>query len=178
MNVPAIPTTYAGVNFRSRLEAKWAAMFDLLGWRWEYEPEDLHMYIPDFVLYFDRPLLVEVKPVSSVEDFAEMAPERAKIQQSGWDGEAIIVGSRIWDRPCGDGFYQLGWIWSPRDGWDDAFPFRCIDCGSYSFASASYSWQCRVKGCYEGNGHIDRLTDDFQSLFRQAGNMVQWRPAA
>ncbi|MEA2669684.1 MAG: hypothetical protein QOJ33_2618, partial [Chloroflexota bacterium] len=30
----AIPTTYDGVNFRSRLEAKWAAFFDLLGWRW------------------------------------------------------------------------------------------------------------------------------------------------
>jgi len=28
--IPAIPTRYNGVNFRSRLEAKWAAFFDLL----------------------------------------------------------------------------------------------------------------------------------------------------
>lgn len=36
----AIPTRYSGVQFRSRLEAKWAAMFDLFGWSWEYEPFD------------------------------------------------------------------------------------------------------------------------------------------
>jgi hypothetical protein len=29
-----IPTKYRSVNFRSRLEAKYAALFDLLGWRW------------------------------------------------------------------------------------------------------------------------------------------------
>lgn len=46
----AIPTAYGGVNFRSRLEARWAAMFDLLGWRWEYEPLDLDGYIPDFLV--------------------------------------------------------------------------------------------------------------------------------
>jgi hypothetical protein len=31
-------TRYNGVNFRSRLEAKWAAFFDLAGWSWEYQP--------------------------------------------------------------------------------------------------------------------------------------------
>ena len=30
--IKAIPTTYAGVRFRSRLEARWAAFFDLCGW--------------------------------------------------------------------------------------------------------------------------------------------------
>lgn len=59
----AIPTTYAGVRFRSRLEARWAAFFDLVGWEWEYEPLDLNGYIPDFVLAFAKPLLVEVKPL-------------------------------------------------------------------------------------------------------------------
>lgn len=47
---PAIPTMYAGIQFRSRLEATWAAMFDNLGIRWEYEPVDLDGYIPDFVI--------------------------------------------------------------------------------------------------------------------------------
>lgn len=61
----AIPTMYAGVQFRSRLEAKWAAFFDLIGWKWEYEPFDLPGYIPDFLI---RDLdgmgatLAEVKP--------------------------------------------------------------------------------------------------------------------
>lgn len=64
----AIPTMYAGVQFRSRLEARWAAFFDLAGWRWEYEPFDLEGYIPDFrvqvlsgLLRIDDWVLAEVK---------------------------------------------------------------------------------------------------------------------
>lgn len=33
------PTWYAGIEFRSRLEARWAVFFDTLGINWEYEPE-------------------------------------------------------------------------------------------------------------------------------------------
>ena len=47
----AIPTTYKGIRFRSRLEARWAAMFDICGWRWEYEPLDLPGWIPDFLIH-------------------------------------------------------------------------------------------------------------------------------
>ena len=41
----AIPTRYGGTMFRSRLEARWACMFDQLGWRSLYEPEDWLRYI-------------------------------------------------------------------------------------------------------------------------------------
>lgn len=34
----AIPTKYRGLQMRSRIEARWAAMFDRVGWPWEYEP--------------------------------------------------------------------------------------------------------------------------------------------
>jgi hypothetical protein len=50
VRIANIPTTYNGVQFRSRLEAKWAAFFDLLGWRWHYEPLDLDGWIPDFLI--------------------------------------------------------------------------------------------------------------------------------
>lgn len=51
----AIPTTYAGSNFRSRLEAGWALTLDSYGIRWEYEPETVRLesgkgYLPDFRL--------------------------------------------------------------------------------------------------------------------------------
>ncbi|RUM99013.1 hypothetical protein EET67_05070 [Pseudaminobacter arsenicus] len=62
-NIKAIPTTYAGVNFRSRLEARWAAFFDLCGWKWDYEPFDLEGWAPDFRLRTKvGPVLCEVKP--------------------------------------------------------------------------------------------------------------------
>lgn len=34
-----IPTMYKGIQFRSRLEARWAVFFDTLGIKWEYEPQ-------------------------------------------------------------------------------------------------------------------------------------------
>ena len=49
--IPAIKTKYKNIKFRSRLEARWAAFFDLLKWDWEYEPIDCSGWIPDFVLY-------------------------------------------------------------------------------------------------------------------------------
>ena len=57
--MPAIPTWFGGVLYRSRLEARWAAMFCALGWPFEYEPIDLEGYIPDFILRFQKPILVE-----------------------------------------------------------------------------------------------------------------------
>lgn len=65
-NIAAKPTLYKGINFRSRLEARWAAMFNVLGWTWEYEPECDGTYIPDFVLHGlnERRIFVEVKPLA------------------------------------------------------------------------------------------------------------------
>lgn len=65
MKIASIPTRYSGQNFRSRLEARWAAFFDLMRWSWEYEPFDMQGWIPDFVLGGDleKGLLVEVKPI-------------------------------------------------------------------------------------------------------------------
>ena len=47
----ALETVYAGVRFRSRLEARWAVYFDRMKIRWDYEPEGLQisnrLYAPD-----------------------------------------------------------------------------------------------------------------------------------
>lgn len=53
--VRAVPQTYAGVRFRSTLEADWAATLDHVGLTWSYEPEAVQLpsgllYRPDFWL--------------------------------------------------------------------------------------------------------------------------------
>lgn len=53
MSIKAIETVYKGYRFRSRLEARYAVMFDALGLEWEYEPEGFDLgggvyYLPDF----------------------------------------------------------------------------------------------------------------------------------
>lgn len=78
-NISAIPTKYNGVQFRSRLEAKWAAFFDLCGWQREYEPFDFAGYIPDFLLKFAQPTLVDVKPITEEN---EIVYRQAQVVQS------------------------------------------------------------------------------------------------
>ena len=63
----AIETRYAGRYFRSRLEARWAIVFDSLRISWEHEPEGFELdsgrYLPDFRLQLPRgPVWFEVKP--------------------------------------------------------------------------------------------------------------------
>lgn len=55
VSIAAIPRRYAGVNFRSTLEADWASTLDDIGILWEYEPKTVTLpsgatYIPDFFL--------------------------------------------------------------------------------------------------------------------------------
>jgi len=114
----AIRTKYNNVWFRSRLEARWAAVFDLVGWKWNYEPFDLNGWIPDFQLdipitkgtmkgsedYYGSPdvlvpnPLVEVRPVDKEEYSGTPARafETPRIEKAtNGQGEVFLLGSYI-----------------------------------------------------------------------------------
>lgn len=67
-DVAALETTYEGVTFRSRTEARWAVFFRALNLDYRYEPERITLssgesYLPDFFLP-DLQAYFEVKPRS------------------------------------------------------------------------------------------------------------------
>lgn len=176
MRPRGIPTRYNGIQFRSRLEAKWAAFFDLCGWRWEYEPLDMDGYIPDFVLLFSQPLLVEVKPAFTLE---EMRTHTGKIELSGWDKEALIVGNAPIRNICD---YSLGLLWERdayADPWSDALFFDCPKCRQLSLYHMAGSWWCRAQGCYRALcmtcEKLGRHSIDPTAFWREAGNETQWK---
>lgn len=112
----SIPTTGRdGVRFRSRLEARWAAFFHLLGWPWQYEPDlGLEGWIPDFMITRGAGLLIEVKPVRSLDGFADHYPriEAAKVVAPVWlVGAALFYSADREDPPIG----MFGW----NGGWSD-----------------------------------------------------------
>ena len=174
-----IATTYKGVRFRSRIEARWARFFDRINWTWDYEPFDLDGYIPDFILTLHEPVLVEVK---SALTLAELKPYASKIQASGWDHESIIVGASVPLRDA-DGVYAdipIGWHYDHWGMWGVGGISWCVDGDHLALLNGVHSCRCRVCGAADGDHHIGGL-DEIQHtlidvLWTECGNDVQWRP--
>lgn len=182
----AIPTVYKGIQFRSRLEAQWAAFFDLLEWAWEYEPFDLNGYIPDFALKhrLTEPLLVEVKPVLRSTDFDQFLP---KIRASGWEHECLVVGATYFmgnfTNPSPKGAFELSQpclglltrcqpseLNTYQDGW--GVLYFCNHCKSYSLCSTSGLYCHREDHGLSGEG----ITfSEVSQMWSQAKNTVQWK---
>jgi hypothetical protein len=152
----AIPTIYSGVRFRSRLEAKWAAFFDRIGWPWEYEPFDLEGWAPDFLLRFPEPVLrgggrallvgasLDDREIHHRTLFVGVGLGRGVCGEEGEEnpeGELIALGACN----CGVGL--------------------CPSLGAYS------CWRC---GYYDGNA-LNGMCDTIERAWADASNATQWR---
>ena len=70
---------YKGLQFRTRLEARWAAFFDLAGWVWHVNPLPVGDWAPDFMVTFacehakcaaSHTLLIAVLPYEDISAFS------------------------------------------------------------------------------------------------------------
>jgi len=101
-------TRYDGVLFRSRLEARWARHFDVVGLRWSYEPLEYrcgpYTYLPDFWMR-GPDCYVEIKPDEPVTGEYWMAMNLALFSNSnlfflvGKPGEGYCLESVWYDFP-------------------------------------------------------------------------------
>lgn len=111
----ALQTRYAGCHFRSRLEARWAKFFDLMGIAWDYEPEVFDgptRYLPDFWLP-ELNLWVEVKgSLDGLQDSAEQLvaalPTLPGLADSDGTDRGLLVLGPI---PRPDGAHPTHWIY-------------------------------------------------------------------
>jgi hypothetical protein len=78
--ISAIETRYKGYRFRSRLEARWAMFYDLVGMPWTYETEPVSVhgeaYLPDFRLHFGAARLLVTHEVKSLHEWERIQPLR------------------------------------------------------------------------------------------------------
>lgn len=180
--IKAIPTTYGGVRFRSRLEAQWAAFFDLAGWGWKYEPFDLDGWAPDFLISGKTQTLVEVKPILMLpyderETFrlaqrhAEKAFRHAPEITFGSAHEVVVAG--LGPFACGHG---IAWGVIAGEGEDFAVCYQSWGNAALDYAAAYGSYAYRIGGQYDGDHHLIECGDLPEMLWREAGNAVQWKP--
>jgi hypothetical protein len=174
MRIAAIETMYNGILFRSRLEATWAAFFDLCGWEWIYEPFDLCGWVPDFEIMVkgNTRLLCEVKPenlqtcrlggidqspykkaMNHIQDFdllfLGISPFEA--EDVGVIGllyqRRFILEGEIYTRTAGGGDYV------PKE-WIEGTYFYCdyaafkIDNGKYGFSPVIGIWDDWIANTY------------------------------
>lgn len=190
-----IPTTYNNIQFRSRLEARWAVFFDRCGWKWSYEPVDLNGYIPDFILHFPaQDLLVEVKPNAPSDDLESHID---KIHRSGWRSAAVIVCA-TWDQESAFSI-RIGSAASFIEefgenneklvygDWGDALLVDCASCRGPAIVQ-SLDWpRCLRCGFSEVDSEDDIPPHSYVKLrtlnynlrnrwWAEAGNEVQWKP--
>lgn len=189
-----IPTIYRDTRFRSRLEARWAALFDLLGWPWVYEPIDAEGYIPDFLIQGERPFFIEVGPCITRADYLDKST-KPDLAIADLRQDVLVVGAsplpkftRGWHLTPEAGLLGEFWEHETHDpdwcltdckgrtafAWGNAIWTSCIECKQVGVAHESHSFVVRPCRHYPG-GHIDNLTVNMTTLWDRAGNIVQWR---
>jgi len=172
-----IPTMYGGREYRSRLEARWAAMFGILGWDVEYEPFDCDGWIPDFVIEGAQRMLVEIKPASSAAEFTDAA---AKALRADPKLDVLFLGYRI---PDYEGWGCLGWLMEHEvygySGVDENAMalISTNDDGSMDVCHTYQSFRRRISGVYDSHQHpIEAAL--LRTMWAEAGNMVKWFPGS
>lgn len=166
-NVKAVQTKYNNRIFRSRLEATWAALFDLLDWDWEYEPFDLDGWFPDFIVSNKKhgkgELLIEVKPYILGEDLKDPDHKETKEKiKKCTDKECLLVGISPFDHDldcCLGHFVNSEWngddycILSYLTKMEENTTYKPIK-NQYDVFSHYGSYQFRLSGEYDGDHHL------------------------
>jgi hypothetical protein len=181
-NIKAIETKYDGVLFRSRLEARWAAFFNLCNIPWEYEPYDFDGWIPDFVIKgVERDIFCEVKPTDKylpeVADKMMQAMYRAYPYEEYAKGkkksyvnqdpmecwkciiaeDLLLLGNGPFLDPEISDYPQLGW--HPEQFWftADFSPVNFLDGNKPAvLGSVEGAWYCLING-YSGKDFLKAL---------------------
>ena len=150
-NNKGIPTIgVRGIQFRSRIEAQWAYIFEKLGWNWEYEPIDLEGYIPDFIIKFgDEDILIEIKGDTNIWKEEVYKHHKEKIIKSGWKGKFGILGS----------VYKISDDWRILLNYDLEKQFKARKCTINEFR-----WSYNKEFKYEEKYNTDKWDDNSRLL--------------
>lgn len=164
----AIPTRYNNTEFRSRLEARWAAYFDLRGFNWVYEPIDLEGWAPDFLIHTPfAPIYAEVKPAPM--HFYVTPNTKARIVEFPLGPEIDALYSKARER------------W--RDYWVLLLGLEPDEWGHGYLLDPPPEMDRLWRSAHEYLGQNTNSKwlgyDEVRRLWREAGNRVQWKaPAA
>ena len=161
----SLPTTYNGIQFRSRLEARWAIFFDAMSTPWEYEPENFKTtygpYLPDFYLPELKSFFI-VKGEELPDD-----EERKCYEVDSITGKRVImaIGGIPQVFSDDDRYFQLYW-----SGGDWPYFFcRCTACGALTFQwNGLADRHCEIGSVGDNSGIPRHDTEEIQIAIKLA----------
>lgn len=202
-SIDAIPTTYAGTTFRSRLEARWATLLNSHGITWQYEPETITLpsgtvYIPDFWLP-ELGTWIEVKGdgVPRIEKAIEFGQARAchcdGTCTCAWPGgELVLIGHppRPYDSlrdPKSQGVHYIAAAniarrhgghpnWTTACG-RTAWLGICQSCHRTGWLLSHHPVQCRACRQRPTTGRLYAVIDTVLTFPKDVGSLVPPLPA-
>jgi len=176
ISLKAIETRFRGYRMRSRLEARWATVFEYLGLDWQYEMEGFtnsqgQHWLPDFRLNLvgGEVLWVEIKPpggnTPELED--KLYNFSRDWAEEGSDQNFWLIASEVPDPTEVEAdrvsyFYDNGWWGS---GGDHPHYFCVCDmCGAVGvqFDGRSARIKCGCRSCEIVAGAVDINTGDYE----------------
>lgn len=171
--ISSVPMTYAGVRFRSTLEADWAATLDALGIVWQYEPEAVRLpsgelYLPDFYLP-EIATWLEVKGphnerLDKTRELAEAVfypPGCDGPEEAGWEYQLVVIGrAPVHGKVTWELVGQIG------EDEDDSELTKCSNCGAWWWLSRLGSFGCRKHRRHRGGD--DDLGGGSEPMFVRA----------
>lgn len=182
MKIKPIPCVVSGVEYRSKLEGQWAAFFETLGVRFEYEPEafriDERNYLPDFYLPSVRDgLWIEVKP-----KMTKPALKLCQILAEAIGQQVLLlVGSprafTMWDGTTHDLNGYLGTMCF-QDGVTDYpyLPCVCSVCGLFGFEFEGRGDRVCGDGCCKTDKGHSYNHYFIEHAATMAISMTRWTP--
>lgn len=194
-SIKPIETIYKGFRFRSRLEARWAVVFDALGVEWEYEKEGYDVegtwYLPDFWLPKQN-TFIEIKPLPA-NNIYSIYPQKkiylgGKISKDDWRSE-LLTDDKIfgWFGYSGPTYQEKMMIEHDRDNSEEIYD-SCID--GINDCDIFFAWLNAVDhhatlseiGYAKGigkrlwlgvnNSFNELLGDDYWFIYKMADNYV------
>jgi hypothetical protein len=97
------PSWYQGVHFRSRLEVRWAALFNKLRIRWEYEKRWFTVepglgylpdfYLPDFDVFFEAKGFMDNVDEKKIKGLAKLLGINVVIGYGDYRAQMVYINS-------------------------------------------------------------------------------------
>ncbi len=137
-------------------------------------------YIPDFVLQWRTPVIVELKPAMTND---ELKAPQEKIERSGWHHDAMILGGTTFEL---DGLPVLGLLserCDPQDNegdtwwWSEAPFVTCHVCQTPNVYHYYGAWGYRACDC-PWSKYCDYAPEMLRHVWKDATNTVKYRHGA